>query len=147
MSLFDISSTHAKSNFCVVLNIELFSASSHEIVIGIKRCGIFVWEAEFYWYEKCARWCPPTQTPPQKLKNGVLILNSQGISSRLVSFGMIFEVLQSKLFRFKFHSLVSKILKIPEFNLTINGILYFFTNISEALGTVNRWGRYWYLIT
>ena len=46
-SLFDFSSTHAisthvKSNFCVVFNIELFSASSRGNVIGIKRCGIFL---------------------------------------------------------------------------------------------------------
>ena len=33
---------------------------------------------------------------------------------------MIFEALQSELFRFKFHSLSSKILKFPEFNLFIN---------------------------
>ena len=32
---------------------------------------------------------------------------------------MIFEALQSDIFRFKFHLLGSKILKIPEFNLTI----------------------------
>ena len=33
---------------------------------------------------------------------------------------MNFNVLQSELFRLKFHSLSSKILKIPEFNLSIN---------------------------
>ena len=33
---------------------------------------------------------------------------------------MIFEALQSEPFRFKFHSLESKILKISEFNLTIS---------------------------
>ena len=32
---------------------------------------------------------------------------------------MVFEALQSELFRFKFHSLSSKILKIPEFSLCI----------------------------
>ena len=32
---------------------------------------------------------------------------------------MIFEALQSELFRFKFHSLASNILKFPEFNLSI----------------------------
>ena len=32
---------------------------------------------------------------------------------------MFFQALQPKLFRFKFHSLGSKILKIPEFNLSI----------------------------
>ena len=35
---------------------------------------------------------------------------------------MIFEALQSELFRFKFHSLSSKILKIPEFSLSINNL-------------------------
>ena len=33
---------------------------------------------------------------------------------------MIFKALQSELFRFKFHSLSSKILKIPEFNLLMS---------------------------
>ena len=51
-SLFDFSSTHAisahvKSNFWVVFNIELFSASSRGNVIGIKRCGIFL---RIFWY-------------------------------------------------------------------------------------------------
>ena len=45
--------------------------------------------------------------------------SSQGISSSLISFEMIFRVLQSELFRFKFKSLSSKIAKIPEFNLVI----------------------------
>ena len=35
---------------------------------------------------------------------------------------MIFEVRQSELFRFKFHSLGSKILKFPEFNLNIGSV-------------------------
>ena len=51
-SLFDFSSTHAisahvKSNFWVVFNIELFSASSRGNFIGIKRCGIFL---RIFWY-------------------------------------------------------------------------------------------------
>ena len=37
---------------------------------------------------------------------------------------MIFEALQSELFRFKFDSLSSKILKMPEFNLFIALVLY-----------------------
>ena len=45
------------------------------------------------------------------------MFSSQEISSGLVSFYMIFEALQSALFGFNFHSLSSKTLKIPEFNL------------------------------
>ena len=40
-------------------------------------------------------------------------------NSSFVPFQMIFEALQSKLFRFNFHSLSSEILKIPEFSLFI----------------------------
>ena len=47
------------------------------------------------------------------------MFSSQEISSGLVSFYMIFEALQSALFGLNFHSLSSKILKIPEFNLVI----------------------------
>ena len=47
------------------------------------------------------------------------MFSSQEIDSGLVSFYMIFEALQSALFGFNFHSLSSKILKIPEFNLQI----------------------------
>ena len=61
----------------------------------------------------------PTPTPTQKLKIGFWILNSQGISSTLISFRMIFKALQFALFGFKFQSLGSKVLKIPEFNLCI----------------------------
>ena len=43
----------------------------------------------------------------------------QKISSSLVSLEMVFEALQSELFRFKIHTLTSKIIKIPEFNLFI----------------------------
>ena len=80
--------------------------------------------ASFDIYEKFAGGCPPTQTPTQKLKSGFPTSNSQGIASSLVSFQMIFEALQSELFRLKFPRLSSKILKIPEFNLTIevNGL-------------------------
>jgi len=73
--------------------------------------------ASFGLCEKFTRWCPPTQTPTQKFKSGFWILNSQEISSCLVPFEMILEALQSERFRFKFHLLGSKILKIPEFNL------------------------------
>ena len=45
------------------------------------------------------------------------MFSSQEIGSGLVSFYMIFEALQSALFGFNFHSLSSKTLKIPEFNL------------------------------
>ena len=51
------------------------------------------------------------------------IFVSQEIGSSLVSFQMIFEALQSELFRFNFHSLSSKILKIPEFALRIHAVI------------------------
>ena len=60
-----------------------------------------------------------TQTPTQKLKKGFWIFSYQEIGSSLISLEMIFEALQSELFRFKFHILNSKILKILEFNLCI----------------------------
>ena len=75
--------------------------------------------ASFDIYEKFAGACPPTQTPTQKLKSWFSMSSSQGIASSLISFEMIFRVLQSELFRFKFKSLSSKIVKIPEFNLRI----------------------------
>ena len=40
--------------------------------------------------------------PTQKLKSGSVTLSSQEIGSNLVSFGMIFQALQSELFRLKF---------------------------------------------
>ena len=61
--------------------------------------------------------CPLTQTPTQKFKSWFSMFTSQGIASSLVSFQMIFEALQSELFRLKFPRLSSKILKIPESNL------------------------------
>ena len=61
--------------------------------------------ASFDIYEKFAGECPPTQTPTQKLKSGFSIFNSQGMGLSLVWLKMIFEVLQSELFRFKFHFL------------------------------------------
>ena len=60
-------------------------------------------------------------SPTQKLKSVFLILSYQEIGSSLVSFGMIFDALQSEFSWFKFHSLGSKILKIPEFNLIMKG--------------------------
>ena len=84
--------------------------------IGIKRCGIF---SRIFWYIwKVCRIL--SQTPMQKLKSGFLTSSSQGIASSLVLFEMIFEALQSELFRFKFHAPSLKILKIPEFNLLIS---------------------------
>ena len=47
------------------------------------------------------------------------MFSSQEIGSSLVSFFMIFEALKSELYRSKFHSLSSKILRIPELNLCI----------------------------
>ena len=44
----------------------------------------------------------PTQTPTQKSKNEFSIFPSKEIGSSLVSFQMIFDALQSELFRFKF---------------------------------------------
>ena len=48
------------------------------------------------------------------------MLNSQEIGSSLVSFRMIFYALQSELFRFKFYSMSSKILKNPGIQPTYN---------------------------
>jgi len=53
-------------------------------------------------------------------KSGISCFSSQEIGSSLASLEMIFEALQSELFRFKFHSLCWKILKFPEFNLVIH---------------------------
>ena len=47
------------------------------------------------------------------------MFSSKETGPSLESFQMIFEALQSELFRFKFHSLSSKILKITEFSLCI----------------------------
>ena len=81
-----------------------FSASSRGNVIGNKRWGIFLRIFQSIFAKLVGR-CPPTQTPTQMLKRGCSIFSSQGIGSRLVSFQMIFEALQSELFRFNFHSL------------------------------------------
>ena len=79
--------------------------------------GLDLSYASFDPYEKFGGGCPPTQTPTQKFKIGFSMFSSQEIGSGLVSFQMIFEALQSDLVRFDFHSLRSKLKKIPEFNL------------------------------
>ena len=68
--------------------------------------------------EKYVRECLPTPNAHAKVKTRIFPI-SQEIGSTLVSFQMIFETLPSELFRFDFHSLSSKILKIWEFNLLI----------------------------
>ena len=96
--------------------------------------------ASFDLYEKFARWCPPTQTPTRKFKTGISIFSSQGMGSTLVSLRMIFKALQSELFRFKFHSLSSKILKIPEFSLLIRwryNLFGYFNNFFNKSISVN----------
>ena len=86
---------------------------------------------------KFARGCPPTQTPTQKLKSRFLKFSSQEIGSSLISLQMIFWALPSELFRFKFHSLGSKIQKFPDFNLTI----YFVSCIGWVPWILKFW--YW----
>ena len=79
--------------------------------------------ASFGPYEKFVGGCPPTQTPTQMLKSVFSILSSQETGSSSVSLTMIFGALQFELFRFKIHSLCSKILKIPEFTLNISNTI------------------------
>ena len=55
--------------------------------------------------------------PRKCLKSVFSMSSSKETGPSLLSFQMIFEILQSELFRFKIHSVRSKILKIPEFNL------------------------------
>ena len=69
--------------------------------------------ASFEIFEKFVGECPSTQTPTQKLWSQFLKFSSEKISSSWVSLEMIFEALQSELFRFKFHSLGLKIFKNP----------------------------------
>ena len=66
--------------------------------------------------------CPPTQTPTQMFKIGFFIFGSQGISSGLVQLKVIFEALQSEIFRSKFHSLESKMQKNPGIQPSDTGI-------------------------
>ena len=53
----------------------------------------------------------PTRMPTQKSKIWFSILSFREVGSSLVSFSMIFQVLQSEILRIEFHSLRSKILK------------------------------------
>ena len=62
-------------------------------------------------------------------KKRLSVFRSKEIGSRLVSFSMIFEALQSELFRFKFHSVSSKILKTQEINLYMSNIFISFWDI------------------
>ena len=53
-------------------------------------------------FDKCQKFdggCPPTQTPTQKIKSRFTIFSSQENDPSLVSLKMIFETLQSELFR------------------------------------------------
>ena len=59
------------------------------------------------------------------LNDGFSMFSSQEIVSSMASLEMIFYALQSEFFRFKFHSLGSNILKLPEFNLIIRQNLHF----------------------
>ena len=68
---------------------------------------------------------------------------SQEIGLSLVPFQMIFEAPQSELFRFKFHSLGSKILKIPEFNLVMNNFEHFIELYLEVFWTWRNGDGFW----
>ena len=116
--LFDFSSTHAISTPVISDFWSVFLSKPY----FLKR----------YWYEKMCNYLTHLlihmkklshtvpQTPTQKLKSGFSTSSSRGIASSLVLFEMIFEALQSELFRFKFHAPSLKILKITEFNLPIS---------------------------
>ena len=76
-------------------------------------------DVEFFnTYEKFFRRYPPTQTSTQK-RNGFSLLGFREVGSTFISFAMIFEALPSS-FKFPYHSLSLKILKIPEFNLVMD---------------------------
>ena len=120
--LFDFTSTHAIStpvifNFWSVFHSQVLPTVPHCHETWTKRCDFLC--ASFDVYGKFVGRCPPTQTPTRKLNSGFLRFNSKEIGSSLVSLQTIFEALQSELFRYKSHSLGSKILKFPEFNLNI----------------------------
>ena len=103
--------------------VSLYNSLTHYIytVQFIQESGHFKWKYStlcIVWYMwKFTASCPITQSPTQMLKSWFSEFSSQEIGSRLISFEMIFKSLQLELFRFWFHSLSSKILKIPEFNL------------------------------
>ena len=69
--------------------------------------------------------------------------SSHEIDSSLVSLKIIFEALQSELFKFKFYILSSKILKIPEFNLMISHISLtrHFDRVNLTQVWINLWNR------
>ena len=96
----------------------------------------FSW-ASFDLYEQLAERCSPTQPPTQKLKSLFSMLCSQEIDSSLVLLEMILESLQSGIFRFRFHSLGSKILKFME--LIIPKLI---ENIRVLLGFVSYFSRF-----
>ena len=63
---------------------------------------------------------------------------SQEIGLGLVSLEMIFEALQSEPFRLNFHSLSSKIPKIPDLSLVLN-IIKRFCPLQTACGLRTSW--------
>ena len=73
--------------------------------------------------------------PRKCLKSVFSMSSSKETGPSLLSFQMIFEILQSELFRFKIHSVRSKILKIPEFNLKMIKIIYWGPNRNLFLST------------
>ena len=81
--------------------------------IGIKRCGILIF------VKSLSHNVPLLHRPSKSKKNVFSILSSQETDSSSISSKMIFGALQIEQFRFKIHSLNSKILKFLEFNLRI----------------------------
>ena len=123
-NFFDFSSTHTiwtpvKWNFSAVFNIifrTFFRVQSWEFH---RHQKFWIFQAHFMIHMKSLSGCPPTQTPTQIRESGISMFSSQEIGSSLISLKMIFEALQSELFRFKFHLIWSKILKFLGFNLLI----------------------------
>ena len=96
---------------------------------GIKRCEI---KFRIFWF--IWKVCRRMSTYPNahaKVKKSIFNVSSQDIRSILVSFLMIFEALQSELFKIKFQLLSSEILQIPEFNLHISCTVNFYQTISR----------------
>ena len=77
----------------------------------------------FYLYENIFRGMSTYPYANINAKKWISMFSAEKIVPRLVSFQMIFEALQSELFRFKFHYQGLKIQKNPEFNLLI-GLWY-----------------------